>query len=368
MADFRNLSLTGNTKSRKDSRKYNSGAGLKFAKVLDNHYTDTSLNVNQIRCADSKSGKVIYAFPALTYLSTVPLAGEFVQIIKGPGAESSGNLTNLDYYLPSVNIWNHPQHGATSDTGAPPKLAPEFYEKVDVNPLKPFPGDIILEGRTGQSIRFSENFTGTPWTSPSASQPVVLITNGQVQTSEGNSYVTEDINLDPASIYLTSNHSIPLEVEYEWKRPQSTSYALNKIPTAANSYVGKQVLINSGRLYFNAKEESILLSAKDNVGLLGEEVHLDATVTVNIEAPTIRLTGDSLDPSRQQAAVRGDELVGELLNTYNYLLNVSDLLIILASTTNNPDGIRRATELADWLKTSTASMKDRLLSKKVFLT
>jgi len=368
MADFRNLSLTGNTKSRKDSRKYNPGTGLKFAKVLDNHYTDSTLSVNQIRCADSKSGKVVYAFPALSYLSTVPLAGEFVQIVKGPGAESSGNLTSLDYYLPPVNIWNHPQHGATSDAGSPPKLAPEFYEKVDVNPLEPFPGDIILEGRTGQSIRFSENFSTTPWTSPSASQPVLIIANGQVNTSEGSSYIIEDVNLDPASIYLASNHTIPLEAPYEWKRPQSTSYALGKVPAAAKEYTGKQVLINSGRLYFNASEESILLSAKRNVGLLGEEVHLDATVTVNIEAPTVRLTGESLNPTLQQSAVRGDELIEELLTTYDYLSNVSDFLVILASVTNNADGIRRATELATWLKTSSTSMRERLLSKKVFLT
>lgn len=368
MADFRNLSLTGNTKSRKDSRKYNPGAGLKFATVVDNHYTDSTLNINQIRCADTKSGKIIYAFPALTYVSTVPLAGEFVQIIKGPGAETSGNLSNLDYYLPPVNIWNHPQHGATSNTGTPPKLAPEFYEKVDVNPLKPFPGDIILEGRTGQSIRFSENFSTTPWTSPSPNQPVVVIANGQVKTSEGSSYVVEDINSDPASIYLVSNHAVPVEVAHEWKRPQSTSYSLNKIPVAGKDYVGKQVILNSGRLYFNANEESILLSAKSNVGLLGEEIHLDAITCINLEAPTVRLTGESINPALQQSAVKGDELVEELLNTYNYLLNVSDLIILLASTANNPDGIRRATELATWLKTSSSNMRERLLSKKVFLT
>jgi hypothetical protein len=368
MADYRNLSLTGGVKSKKDSRKSGAGQLLKFARVVDNHYTDPSLNVNQIRCKDTKSGQIIYAFPALSYISTVPLAGEFVQIVKGPGSESSGNSTNLDYYQPPVNLWNHPQHGASSDTGAPPKLAPEFYEQVDINPLKPYPGDIILEGRTGQSIRFSEGFSNTPWTSPSASQPVVIIANGQVSTTEGSSYIIEDINLDPASIYLTSNHKVPLEVDYQWKRAGASSYAINKLPLAAKDFIGKQVLVNGGRLYFNAKEESILLSAKVNVGLLADEVHLDAITSINLEAPTIHLTGDSLNPSRKQSAVKGDNLVEELDNLYSYLLNVTDLLVILASATNNADGVRRAAELADWLKTSTAALNQNLLSKKVFLS
>lgn len=364
MADFRNLSLTGGTKSRRESTKGVSGTGKTYAKVIGTTFTDSKLDPNQIQYRNLETGHVGYAYPIHTGTSTIPLVDEYVEIIKAPAGGSAGKV---DYYTAHINVWNHPQHGATTD-GNPPILAPEFIERVDINPMRPFPGDIILEGRTGQSIRFSEGFSNTPWTSPSASQPVIIITNGQVTTQEGESYIVEDINTDAASIYLTSDHKVPLRVSKQWNREGSTSYATAKIPLAADVYSGEQAIINSGRLYFNASKESLLLSAEEHVGILGNEVHLDATVTINLEAPTIRLTGDSLNPSLQQSAVKGDELVSELTNLYNYLLNVTDLLTTVASATNNPDGVRRAIELAGWLKTSSTGLNEKLLSKKVFLT
>lgn len=366
MPNYNNLSLTGNTKTRRDVRSAKTKS--KFAQVIATHLTDPSLSVNQIKYRINGTSQYGYAFPVAANFSNLPLKGEFVEITKGPGRESTGTDASLDYFSPAVNIWNHPQHGATTSDGSAPELAPEFNETVDTNPLYPFAGDIILEGRRGQSIRFTQNFSNTPWTSPSASQPVVIIANGQVTTQEGSSYIVEDINNDPASIYLTSAHKLPLAVAYEWKRDGQSSYTDSAVPVSANNFTGAQVVLNSDRIYFNAKNESVLLSAKETVGLLGKEVHLDATNLIALEAPVVRLTGDSYLPNLQQAAVKGDNLVDELNNLYNYLLNVTDLLVTLASATNNPDGVRRAGELAAWLKTSTADIQERILSKKVFLS
>ena len=72
----------------------------------------------------------------------------------------------------------------------------------------PFEGDMILEGRFGNSIRFgSSNPRGkNEWSeNDSEGEPITIISNGQGSTE----YTPlEDINNDASSIYLTSNHNI----------------------------------------------------------------------------------------------------------------------------------------------------------------
>lgn len=60
-----------------------------------------------------------------------------------------------------------------------------------------------MEGRFGQSLRFG---------SSEGISAITKIRNGQgEETSEGWNTIEEDINLDKASIYLTSNQQVNLE-------------------------------------------------------------------------------------------------------------------------------------------------------------
>jgi hypothetical protein len=118
----------------------------------------------------------------------------------------------------------------------------------------------------------------TPWSTGSSSgDPIILIRNGQGDRgSVGYLPTTEDINLDPSSIYLTSTQKIPLIAS-------STNYFSYKTdpPTNPNQYTGKQILVNSGRLVFNTTEDHLLLSSVKSISLSSlSSVNLDASEVI----------------------------------------------------------------------------------------
>ena len=92
---------------------------------------------------------------------------------------------------------------------------------------------------------------------------------------------------------------------------------MSYIPTKPGVYQGKQVLINSDRLIFNAKNDSILLYSDKVIGFsTNGSIHFDTSnISRNkfiVNAPNIYL-GLSKDQSLPtNAAVLGDEL-GEFL-------------------------------------------------------
>ena len=201
------------------------------------------------------------------------------------GIESISSNT-IEYYINIVSLWNHPHHNAfpTTPNTLPPTqqkdyiqteagnvrrvtdqsteifLGKTFKERSNIHPLLPFEGDILYEGRWGNSIRVGSTVKNTPnnWsTTGSNGDPIMILRNGQgVQTEEGWIPTVEDINNDDSSIYQTSTQKIPLKAS-------STSYNSYKTtPTTPDQYAGKQVIITSGRLVFNTTENHLLLSSK----------------------------------------------------------------------------------------------------------
>ena len=71
----------------------------------------------------------------------------------------------------------------------------------------------------------------------------------------------EDINTDLLSIYLTSTQTLPIDVASK----KYDSYFSSPIST--NKFDSEQVVINSGRILFNAKSDNILLSSFDTINL-----------------------------------------------------------------------------------------------------
>jgi len=89
------------------------------------------------------------------------------------------------------------------------KLGEYFTEKDNLKSIQPFEGDMILEGRFGNSIRFgSSNPRGkNNWSeNGSIGDPVTIISNGQPEVSGDT--VLEDINNIDSSIFMLSNQNI----------------------------------------------------------------------------------------------------------------------------------------------------------------
>tara|TARA_A100001201_G_C4027623_1_gene182526 strand:+ start:326 stop:799 length:474 start_codon:yes stop_codon:yes gene_type:complete len=94
---------------------------------------------------------------------------------------------------------------------------------------------------------------------------------------------------------------------------------MSYIPEHPGTYQGNQVLINSDRLLFNAKTDSILLYSKEAIGFSTEgSFHFDTSPDEGrskfiVNSPNIYLGLEFDDTLPTQPAVLGDEL-GELLD------------------------------------------------------
>jgi len=238
-----------------------------------------------------------FAFCSDVNIKRVPLKSEIVEIVTLPSERrSTGPGSTKSYWSQVVPMWNHPHHNAYPDTAQYENQESEaefgdFFEETDkVNPLQLFPGDISIEGRHGQSIRMTgTKYDSNIWIDDSNNgEPLTIIRNGQKEAESGDESVIEDINEDKSSIYLTSDHTVELEQANEKRESWKDE------PEKADKFKGSQVIINSGRLYFNAYDEHTLISAKEGIGLNAKTVSLDGEEYVGLDAKKIYLGAAAL--------------------------------------------------------------------------
>ena len=292
---------------------------------------------------DSASNKIKQkiAKPLFPQMSSYPLINELVLIFQltenKPGFAT--NLQETQYYMNIIGLWNHPHHNAYPNpktsvsvpnsqqktyeqvsAGSISKTSTEsnnfifdsplnpsqntFIERSNIHPLLPFTGDIIYQGRWGNSIRFSS--TTKPTNSNSLNNwsevgnngdPITIIRNGQGPnvSPQGWVHITENINDDLSSIYLTSaqklnNFRVAGNENYG---AFPSSFKL----TPPSLYTNSQIAINSNRVVINAKEDSILLSAKNALSVSVENSVGITTPAFYVGSNKVRLGGsDAKEP------------------------------------------------------------------------
>ena len=255
------------------------------------------------------------ARPLTGNFKNLPLVNEIVYLIGLPNTDIASISSNsTEYYINIVSLWNHPHHNAfpTSPNSLPPTqqkdyiqtqagnvrrvtdqsteifLGKTFIERSNIHPLLPFEGDMLYEGRWGNSIRIGSTVKDTPnnWSTVGTNgDPILIIRNGQgVQTEEGWVPTVEDINNDDSSIYVASTQKIPLKAS-------STIYdSYRTAPTAPDQYSGKQVILNSGRLVFNTTQDHLLLSSNQTIGFNAVSgFNFDTKGNFVIGSPSIKL-------------------------------------------------------------------------------
>lgn len=312
--------------------------------------------------------KFPFAYQGSAQNRTLPLVKEIVTLYNGadPGSIDNPGKTRV-YWKEVVNVWNHPHHNAAPDTlqdNWEDDLLKGFPEQKTINPLVANPGDTLIEGRLGQSIRFGgSKGASSIINSNNDGKPLILISNGQIETQNGSDLIEEDINKDFNSLYFVSNHKIPL-TSANTKRK---SY--NTVPKTSDQYQGNQVIVNGGRLYLNAKEESAFISAKESIGLNANTLNFDATDYFCVDAKKILLgeRARTAPASVQQPVVLGKQLenwLGALLDT---LSSVADAMSTASAVGAGP--VTQLNATGPTLKATVQSLKAQFKvfqSKKVF--
>ena len=159
-----------------------------------------------------------------------------------------------------------------------------FKRADDARRLLPNEGDVIIEGRFGNSIRIGSDIRNENEDSPN-----MIISVGHTIEGDTKVPIEEKIDTDGSSIYMTTNQELKPTLGAESKL----------IPSP---YDGKQIFLNSDRIILNTKEGGdILFSSNKNVGV-------SAVGEVVIEAPTTKIGGvDATEP-----IVLGDTLESKL--------------------------------------------------------
>ena len=284
---------------------------------------------------ESDLSKLPFAYQGNPNSRVIPLPGEVVVLANGNSSESQTSQgANAKYWTGIVNVWNHPHHGVSPDTTQEnwrDKILGGIQEKKGILPLQAGPGDYILEGRLNQSIRIGGYSQGTiPYiTQQEEGEPVIVISNGRL-TQQGISSV-EDINTDSNSIYLLSNHKVPLKQAVQKKDSYDVA------PIEVDQYKGNQVLVNAGRLVFNAKEDNILLSAKQGLGLNADTLNLDAVDYFCVDAKKIYLgAGARRAKAGSEPVILGTQLENWLTTLLDTLGNLGQALTSAAAVSGGP--------------------------------
>jgi hypothetical protein len=303
------------------------------------------------------------ARPILSNNKAYPLIGEIVYIIGAPNTGIGEVTTSINsYYISTIGLWNTANHNAYPvNSNIPPpsqqktytmaelgslitvtsqytklELGNTFIERGYIHSLVPYEGDMIYEGRWGNSIRFGSTIkTKAPavfglnnWSQgPGESgDPITIIRNGQPSNENktaGYLPIVENINNDLSSIYLTSTQTIPLNAS-------SVSYFSypNNPPQNINKFNGPQLIYNSGRIVLNTNQDHLLLSSI-------KSVNLNAIESVNIDTPTTIIQSNQVllgSKNATESVLLGDSTIDTLTSILNNMVIFLDSLKGVVST------------------------------------
>lgn len=278
-----------------------------------------------------------YASPLLSNTS-FPLKNEIILIFNIPIEGNNVGSKSKYYYIGSINLWNSPHHNALPNNNDDLRknidkegnikleLTSEYYdgefnERNNVNTLKNFPGDIIYQGRNGNSIRLGSTYQSeyNEWSkSGKNGDPILIIRNNYTNKDVSESWrpITENINTDESNIYLTSTQQLPIRYTYNYS-------SLPNQPIEPSQYNKPQILINSDRVLLNARKDGILINGEEFVHINSRNnIGLNSNYSITLNSNAINL--GSVDAREQ--VVLGNKLMDSLTNLTDTLSNIMNVL------------------------------------------
>ncbi len=168
------------------------------------------------------------------------------------------------------------------------KFGEYFKPDSRVRPLKHFEGDLVIQGRMGNSIRFGSSKMEL---SSTGLAPNIILRTGQGKDIEKTDaskesvfgLILEDVNKDASSIWMTSDQNIPFE-------PITINAgSFNRsMQVPPQKYGGAQILMNSDSIVFDSKKTHILMYSN-------EEIYLNSFKNTSIDTDSSIILTANLD-------------------------------------------------------------------------
>ena len=315
------------------------------------------------------TSKGIPAKPLNSNFKQTPVQGEYVLIQRFFGEY---------YYTPQVNIFNHPNNSSyqgfstrflndrsnndetieKDNTGIVENksanqvrtLGDNFLSNFNFRQIIPEEGSVTLNGRFGNSIRLGSNIKNSLQNSPN-----IKLRAGQLQdaTKFGEENLVEDldskpisagveenINSDGSSLWMTTDETVSIT--------PATLEDTNIYPTevAPAEFGGKQIILNSGRLIFNSKEDGILGFSNGPVDFSTLNTFgVSAKQGLNLYSPTISIGRDT---KTKNLSLESNEVV--INATDGYITNIANKIELFGSGLRDASPAVRGTELRELLE------------------
>ncbi len=277
------------------------------------------LGAVKIRTGQGVGGPLIeqFAFPIGNFMQT-PLKGEHIAVIKGPSSMTSPTGWFPSYYYlgpiatsgnkhlnPMPGSLDFGKTGGSSFGGMLMNAGPAIYakktykpgvhfeQKKDVMNMQPYEGDVMIEGRRGNSIRMgcalgmADNPMNYSVKSPffkgkKSGSPIIILANGHPTglsaemaslkkfgiTFKTSDYGIEDPKKTDTILIMTKDHKIDMDL----------AKSNNKIGTGVaklSTYLKPQIIGSSERIILNAKKDEIILIAKKDVKVVTKKWNTD---------------------------------------------------------------------------------------------
>jgi len=259
------------------------------------------------------------AYPMDINYRNLPLINEVVYVTLGPSFRriTEGNSDALDfYYTSTLNVWNGvhlnamPSPNAISsntntvsdqdvadgvENNEDNQLTEAVYGRIfneneKIRNLYPQEGDVIIEGRFGNSLRFTSTNKQpsgskdiqSPWSTSGANgTPLTILRNGQYDTgfNRDNWFpIYENIQGDASSIYLTAGQSIPVALATR----NFASFGIDAVPQVDTTERLQRVDLESTKV--SAKEA-------DSTGSVYDTINVEPTPQTGTTQNTLDLNG-----------------------------------------------------------------------------
>jgi hypothetical protein len=224
-------------------------------------------------CGQLYNQKIYIAKPGNLSIKKIPLVGEFVLIYKTFNQQTTNNKWRESwYYSSTVDIQSSinenmiPGISGQLSEEQISNLQPGYtFKRKSISPIQPYEGDVLIEGRTGNSIRFSSTistnypasyyFKKPTWSGndASAGDPIIILSNRTINKDK-REFIVEDIEQDASSLYLTSTQ-------------QLDTFKLSNELTVNNNFVGSQLIGSADRVILRAKNDIAVLDSKKGIVL-----------------------------------------------------------------------------------------------------
>ena len=277
--------------------------------------TESNSNINtlftvKVLIKENGNTRLIDAKPADINIKRIPIIGEVLIII-----QLFNHTTSVDsrgyqwYYLNPIGIKSSINNNILSVNSTEFKPDSKFVES-NVPLLQPYRGDLLIEGRYGNSIRFSNTvdtanskYTNTPsWSGNSLAtgnnpSPIIILSNGR-KIDSVKSFTVENIQTDASSLYLTSTQSFPslkLHNDLSSKADNASSFSKSQ---------------------FIGIADRIILKSKTDI------IALDSNSTIELNSPLL-IIGNKQD-SEKEWGLHSTEVI-EMFNEFFYLITLGGL-------------------------------------------